>query len=849
MRKSQKQEVLEFIESLHQAHREVKEALQKHNYDIAQNMLSECQEFAVTLGESIEKIEGEGHITVLCVEKYCEALFRAFKEITDGQINENRIYKNIKRQLLNVENSVKNDISVKMEIAFFPYKASMWDSLESVYLAAKEDPECEAYCVPIPYYDMNPDHSFGRVHYEGAEYPENIEIIDWETYNFEDRRPDVIYIHNPYDGYNLVTSVHPRFYSSNLKKYTDTLVYIPYYSTSGKMNDAQSLCPAYIYADYIVIQTSQFRAYFDVNIPDRKFLPLGSPKFDRIINLCKNSSKPPEGWLRKMKGRKVYFYNTSISGMLENTDVFLKKMQYVFDIFKKREDVCLLWRPHPLTESTFDAMRQEYKQRYLMLKKRFVEEEIGILDETHDIEKTIALCDAYIGDSATSVTSLFGVVGKPLFILNNYLDTLPQEDDWRGAWVNPQTYEYGDDRYYVSPYNQLWFSENNDYHYKFYMNLVDGYSGGGYYSRAVALQDRIYVIPCNAQHLLVIKDKKIRKISFPEKLKKQGAFLGGGYIEKYIFIYPNQYPFLIRFDTETEEIKYIDGIQQFNVRNVQGKWLFGGIGQYGKELVFASPVDNQFMFMDINTLEIRVLSSNSKCNLGTRGIILNGDELWLMPLNGITITCWNPGTGDCREYNDIPENFRSIQWPYECECEEKPFENIVFSKEGEKETIVIAPNWGNMYISLDRETGKMEEWKPPITFKMRGKNGYFATSGMGWFVTTFQQLEKSNCRIWYASERKLYDINIETKAYKEVEIEFDHEDLLRYEPGFMEESEWTQYCLKESAFNSLKDFLDGNITGNLFDRERQIESFSKVNANTDGTCGKNIHNFVKGKTT
>lgn len=46
MRKAQKQEVLEFIDSLHQAHTEVKDALQQHKYDVAQNMLGECQEFA-----------------------------------------------------------------------------------------------------------------------------------------------------------------------------------------------------------------------------------------------------------------------------------------------------------------------------------------------------------------------------------------------------------------------------------------------------------------------------------------------------------------------------------------------------------------------------------------------------------------------------------------------------------------------------------------------------------------------------------------------------------------------------------------------------------------------------------
>ena len=90
------------------------------------------------------------------------------------------------------------DIPVRKEVVFFPYKASMWDSLESVYLAAKEDPECDAYCVPIPYYVRNPDRSLGQMHYEGNEYPKNIEVIDWQSWAGGERKPDVIYIHNPF---------------------------------------------------------------------------------------------------------------------------------------------------------------------------------------------------------------------------------------------------------------------------------------------------------------------------------------------------------------------------------------------------------------------------------------------------------------------------------------------------------------------------------------------------------------------------------------------------------------------------------------------------------------------------
>ena len=127
----------------------------------------------------------------------------------------------------------------------------------------------------------------------------------------------------------------------------------------------------------------------------------------------------------------------------------------------------------------------------------------------------------------------------------------------------------------------------------------------------------------------------------------------------------------------------------------------------------------------------------------------------------------------------------------------------------------------------------------------RGKNGYYLTSSMGGFVITHDQVLKANCRVWYAPERKLYDFNVFTKEFKEVEIRYDYDDLVLHEPGFSEESEWLQYCLLENAFNSLRDFVDDRITGAPFDRERQLKAFSNVNADTDGTCGRRIYEFVK----
>ena len=449
MRKAQKQEVLEFIQSLYQAHEEIKEALNQNNRISAQNMLAECQEFATSLGESIERLEGEGHNTVSCVEGYCETLFHVYEELSSDTYNETKIYKKLKKQLLKVENSAKNDITVRKEVVFLPYKASMWDSLESVWKAADADEQCDAYVVPIPYYDKNPDGSFREIHYEGNQYPEYVPITSYEDYDFENRKPDIIYIHNPYDNMNLVTSVHPFFFSKNLKKFTNKLVYIPYFVLSEikpdedeRIEGMKHFCtvPGVFNADKVIVQSEDMKqVYIKVLLDatndhtqtaraywEEKILGLGSPKIDKVLKTKKEDLEIPQEWLRIIQRpdgswKRIIFYNTSVGALLQNSEQMLKKMRDVFQVFKQyKEEVALLWRPHPLIKATISSMRPQIKIEYDNLVRSFREEGWGIYDDSSNMDRAIVLSDKYYGDMS-SVVHLYAACNKPTLIQSMWL--------------------------------------------------------------------------------------------------------------------------------------------------------------------------------------------------------------------------------------------------------------------------------------------------------------------------------------------------------------------------------------------------------------------------------------------
>ena len=157
--------------------------------------------------------------------------------------------------------------------------------------------------------------------------------------------------------------------------------------------------------------------------------------------------------------------------MLDDTYSFLKKMEYVFATFKSREDACLLWRPHPLFETTLDSMRPQYRAEYDRIKQRFITQNIGIFDTTADIESTIAQCDAYIGDLGTSVISIFEAAGKAVFLLDNRVTDVPGKDAWKGIYA---VYPADDKRFnkaVVMPDDKLFWSPDNDLNYEFFCDL------------------------------------------------------------------------------------------------------------------------------------------------------------------------------------------------------------------------------------------------------------------------------------------------------------------------------------------------------------------------------------------
>ncbi len=430
MRKFQKNQILDIMENIHTIHLRVKEKLGQKEYDTVQTALSDCQEAAIQLGEAIEQIAGEGTDVVSYLERYCERVYQI--SVERETVLPQKAYKSLEENLIKAENALKSMTTEKVAV-FLPYKASMWDSLESVWRAADADSEWTSLVMPIPYFTKNKDGSPGEMQYEGADFPPYVPIVDWQQYALEGLQPDVIFIHNPYDQYNLVTTVHPYFYASRIRKYTDKLVYIPYFVHKNEVVlEHYCILPGTLYANMVILQSEKVREqyirYYSAALPElvkklgktaikQKFQAFGSPKLD--VEETKETLIPDKWKPFLEKNIKVLFFNTHLSSVMKGkSEQFLKKLDWIFNYFQKRKDVVLLWRPHPLMLETAASMNPEAVEPYVQLVNRYREEQVGIYDDSKDLHRAINLSDAYYGDTS-SVVELFRHQGKPIMIMNH----------------------------------------------------------------------------------------------------------------------------------------------------------------------------------------------------------------------------------------------------------------------------------------------------------------------------------------------------------------------------------------------------------------------------------------------
>lgn len=435
MRRFIKKQLLEMKTDLNRMFEMFQTAALRGEEEEAGRQAGEFQQVFVELGEMIEPEAGADSEIIKCLERICELLY----EVTEvhEKIEIEKRLKKIRKLLIAYENHLKYDIQDdKLKIVFFPYKASMWTSFESIWKCAVQDEECDAKVVPIPYCEYE-DWSGELVErYEIAKYPPYVPLVHYKRYSLEAERPDIAFIHNPYDDTNTLTSILPDFYSTNIKKYADLLVYSHYFVFDSYIkgySDAFIISKAIVNSDKIIVQ-SEFmkKIYENHGYPAEKLIAYGSPKIDMAVSFS-GKGEVPERWKDKLAGKKkIFLLNTHWSYFM-NGRMYAPTLGYDYAVYfhnelmkaiEERQEECgLIWRPHPLM---FAAMKQRAPEclTYISeLKERIENSSFGVVDSDGGYADAFSCSDALITTHSTLLTEYLATK-KPVMIFG---DMTPDE--------------------------------------------------------------------------------------------------------------------------------------------------------------------------------------------------------------------------------------------------------------------------------------------------------------------------------------------------------------------------------------------------------------------------------------
>ena len=282
-------------------------------------------------------------------------------------------------------------------LAFCPYKASMFDCMESVFVAAEED-GLVADIIPLDYQTL-PD---GEWHNESTFFrgktPHVCTLEDLITGQY-----DVIIIHYPYDGRNNVTKLRQDCWVESLKQY-GKVCYIPYHGNIAEEKWSRFYTmPGAAESDAIVLGSD-----FDVQMFKKEnpyyageiIQVSDSPKTD--APLLHENDELPEKWkdlkqpITLIIGTLWTFTHDPVGRILKHQDIVRKEVEAGHSI---------IYRPHPLVYHAICVMRPEAKELYNDFLDQLREDGV-VIDDGPNLHRTLAVAQKIYIDPSSVIKSI-----------------------------------------------------------------------------------------------------------------------------------------------------------------------------------------------------------------------------------------------------------------------------------------------------------------------------------------------------------------------------------------------------------------------------------------------------------
>ena len=412
------------------------------SYEDIITYLSELQNNIVSFGTLTESIKGEDCNTVKLLEQYLEVIYKVAKYVQkfDEGISYEESAENkyaecdeeVKDTFASISDAIDSEIVNRRSVLFLPVKAKHFSSMRMAYEMETATPDTDVYVMPLPYYYKEYDGSFkDEMHIDTEEFIKaNIPVTDYSRFDLSLLCPEKIYINSAYDEYNMAVSVDTRFYARNVKKYTEKLIYIPYFKLMefDRANypcwyNMQYYCtvPGVVMADKVYVQSENTRkAYIDkLNewVGDEKYTDIWEQKIDVYNESCEKHS---EDELRDAGSKKTIVWFVSAGSLAEFGDRYIEKAYRNLDVFALSKDKLKVLL---ISEPFLDEMIKTYSDELYKKWTGFIDEfnRSGIGEVVSQVEdqsvEALLKAHAYYGDPS-SICKDFILMKKPVMLQN-----------------------------------------------------------------------------------------------------------------------------------------------------------------------------------------------------------------------------------------------------------------------------------------------------------------------------------------------------------------------------------------------------------------------------------------------
>lgn len=456
-------EMSEIVETLREAHVYIRTELEKNgNIGAVSDVLAQCQELAVYIGESLEQRAVDCSEIIPVLEKYCDLVFKEYQllesadsakiDVAVGGIDA------MESELDHVDKKGIKEIQEKKEVVFLCYRVKDWAYYHSLWEEYKSSKDVCVTVIPVPYYYKDYDGNAIKENMicETEGYPEEVILSSYDEYDFEQRHPDMIICPFPYDEYHIGMILHPFFFMKNLYIYTDNLVMMPPFVlrevTPEDYKSRYSLRlfldnPGFIYADTIVAQSEEMKKVYielleefikneekrcadpsemdairDVLDWDKKIIGLKSPENEE------NQSAKDE-----KRDEKTIAIAITGSMLLEFGIEGLDKAKSAVNIALGYDGLHVIWVEDPYAYQILRNRKRDVWRAYQEYEKELSQKDWVTVDTSHDWRKTSHDADMIYGNGSRLMNEC-RLQKKPVMLENPWVRVEENKEYEKKTW-------------------------------------------------------------------------------------------------------------------------------------------------------------------------------------------------------------------------------------------------------------------------------------------------------------------------------------------------------------------------------------------------------------------------------